>query len=159
MLATTDRVAGGATPGDGIYLAQTSHFEQVGSPKQQFPTQARVETWRTELTALTQTRCREVAQDDLIARHPHIFTPAFFVDPPGAGPPACDTLFLSYAPADVALATWIARRLIAEGYRVWCEDLSLLAGEQRQQTIERVIQTRAIRVLACTRWRPWTTRT
>jgi TIR domain len=84
----------------------------------------------------------------LIARHPHIFTPAFFVDPPGAGPSACDTLFLSYASADVALATWLARRLIAEGYRVWCEDLSLLVGESRQQTIERVIQTRAARVLA-----------
>jgi TIR domain len=84
----------------------------------------------------------------LIARHPHIFTPAFFVDPPGAGPPACDTLFLSYAPADVALATWLARRLIAEGYRVWCENLSLLGGEHRQQTIERLIQTRAFRVLA-----------
>jgi hypothetical protein len=84
----------------------------------------------------------------LIARHPHIFTPAFFVDPPGAGPPACDTLFLSYASADVALATWLARRLIAEGYRVWCEDLSLLVGEPRQQRIERVIQTRAARVLA-----------
>jgi hypothetical protein len=85
----------------------------------------------------------------LLARHPHIFTPAFFVDPPGAGTKGdCDTLFLSYAPVDVALATWLARRLIAEGYRVWCEDISLLPGEQRQQTIERVIQTRAIRVLA-----------
>ena len=84
----------------------------------------------------------------LIARHPHIFTPAFFVDPPSVGPPACDTLFLSYAPDDVALATWLARRLIAEGYRVWCENLSLLAGEHRQQNIERVIQTRAVRVLA-----------
>jgi len=84
----------------------------------------------------------------LIARHPHIFTPAFFVDPPGMGPADCDTLFLSYASADVALATWLARRLIAEGYRVWCEDLSLLGGEPRQQTIERIIQTRATRVLA-----------
>ncbi len=43
----------------------------------------------------------------LIARHPHIFTPAFFVDPPGAGPPTYDTLFLSYAQADVPLATWL----------------------------------------------------
>jgi hypothetical protein len=85
----------------------------------------------------------------LIARHPHIFTPAFFVDPPGAGSTGgCDTLFLSYAQVDVALGTWLARRLIAEGYRVWCEDLSLLPGEQRQETIERVIQTRANRVLA-----------
>ncbi len=84
----------------------------------------------------------------LIARHPHIFTPAFFVDPPGAGPTECDTLFLSYASVDVALATWLARRLIAEGYRVWCEDISLLGGESRQQTIERIIQSRATRVLA-----------
>jgi hypothetical protein len=71
------------------------------------------------------------------------------VDPPGAGATGgCDTLFLSYAPADVALATWLARRLIAEGYRVWCEDISLLPGEQRQQTIESVIHARAARVLA-----------
>jgi TIR domain len=86
----------------------------------------------------------------LIARHPQIFTPAFFLDPP-RGPTdsvACDSLFVSYAPEDVALATWLSRRLIAEGYRVWCESLEILGGSPKQETIERRIQTRSFRLLA-----------
>lgn len=86
----------------------------------------------------------------LMARHPQIFTPAFFVFAPGTPVDSgeCDMLFISYAPADQTLALWLSRRLLADGFRVWCEDISLLGGMNRVQVIEQVIRTRSFRMLA-----------
>jgi len=86
----------------------------------------------------------------LIGRHPQIFTPAFFVYAPGTPVDSgdCDMLFMSYAPADQTLALWLSRRLLAEGFRVWCEDISLLGGMNKAQVTDQVIRTRSFRMLA-----------
>jgi hypothetical protein len=57
-------------------------------------------------------------------------------------------LFISYAMEDWPLAEWLARRLTAEGYRVWCDRFQLLGGESYPKEIDVAIKTRAFRVLA-----------
>src|SRR6185312_16042710 len=50
--------------------------------------------------------------------------------------------------ADEVLATWLARRLMAAGYRPWCRSLSLLAGERAAEVMEGVIRNHSCRVVA-----------
>ena len=40
-----------------------------------------------------------------------------------------DHIFISYATEQSALCDWIARRLAACGYAVWCDRQKLLGGE------------------------------
>jgi hypothetical protein len=85
----------------------------------------------------------------LIPQHPQIFTPAYF--PPiiaGIDPAAQDFVFLDYADADAVLGTWLARKLMASGYRAWCRGLSLLAGDRPSEVMESVIRNNACRVVA-----------
>ena len=85
----------------------------------------------------------------LIGQHPQIFTPAFF--PPiiaGIDPTVQDFVFIDYVDADEVLATWLARRLMATGYRPWCRSLSLLAGERAAEVMEGVIRNHSCRVVA-----------
>jgi hypothetical protein len=85
----------------------------------------------------------------LIGRHPQVFTPAFF--PPiiaGIDPTVQDFVFIDYAEADAVLAVWLARRLMAAGYRPWCRGLSLLAGERPAEVMDRVIRKQSSRVVA-----------
>jgi TIR domain len=86
----------------------------------------------------------------LIGRHSQIFTPAFFLYAPGTELDSgeCDLLFVSYAPVDQSLALWLSRRLLAEGYRIWCEGLSLLGGVKKAEVIEQTIRARTFRLLA-----------
>ena len=42
---------------------------------------------------------------------------------------AQDHLFISYASEDQALAKWLALKLTAAGYRVWCDQFKLLGGK------------------------------
>lgn len=85
----------------------------------------------------------------LIPQHPQIFTPVYF--PPiiaGIDPTAQDFLFLDYADDDAVLGTWLARKLLASGYRAWCRGLSLLAGDRPAEVMENVIRNHACRVVA-----------
>lgn len=59
-----------------------------------------------------------------------------------------DHLFISYAQEDRSLAEWLTRKLTADGYRVWCDRFSLLAGESYPTKIDVAIKDRAFRVLA-----------
>lgn len=57
-------------------------------------------------------------------------------------------LFISYASEDVALATWLARKLAAVGYAVWFDRAKMLGGEPWPQTIDDAIKNRTFRMLA-----------
>ncbi|MBD2302329.1 toll/interleukin-1 receptor domain-containing protein [Nostoc sp. FACHB-190] len=57
-------------------------------------------------------------------------------------------LFISYAPEDLVLADWLAKRLTAEGYLVWCEHLKLLGGEKFPDDIEKAIKNQAFCIVA-----------
>lgn len=53
-----------------------------------------------------------------------------------------DHILVHYAPEDRALAEWLARKLTAEGYLVWCEHLRYLGGERYPENIDDAIQNR-----------------
>ncbi len=57
-------------------------------------------------------------------------------------------LFVSYASEDVALATWLARKLAGLGYAVWFDQAKMLGGEPWPQTIDDAIKNRTFRMLA-----------
>lgn len=59
-----------------------------------------------------------------------------------------DHLFISYAWEDAAFAEWLALKLTAEGYRVWCDRFKLLGGESYPRDIDRAIREQTFRVLA-----------
>ncbi|MEA2162146.1 MAG: hypothetical protein QOK37_273 [Thermoanaerobaculia bacterium] len=59
-----------------------------------------------------------------------------------------DTLFISHAtPEDDEFTRWIALRLAAEGYAVWCDLTKLLGGEAFWSDIETAIRTRSAKML------------
>jgi len=59
-----------------------------------------------------------------------------------------DHLFISYATEDSDFAEWLALRLAAEGYKVWCDRTCLLGGESYPRDIDRAIKERTFRLLA-----------
>ncbi len=62
--------------------------------------------------------------------------------------PPRDHLFISYATQDSALCRWLALRLTAAGYRVWCDQFKLLGGESYPKDIDYAIKERTFRMLA-----------
>lgn len=60
----------------------------------------------------------------------------------------CNHLFISYAPEDRVLADWLAKRLTAEGYLVWCEHLKLLGGERFPEDVEKAIKNQTFCLIA-----------
>jgi hypothetical protein len=61
---------------------------------------------------------------------------------------ARDILFISHAnPEDNDFTLWLALRLAAEGYGVWCDLTKLLGGEAFWSDIERAIRERAVKVI------------
>lgn len=61
---------------------------------------------------------------------------------------ARDHLFINYATEDWALSEWLSLKLLAEGYRVWCDRLKLLGGESYPRDIDVAIKNRTFRVLS-----------
>lgn len=59
-----------------------------------------------------------------------------------------DHLFISYATEDWHLAEWLALKLTAEGYNVWCDRFKLLGGESYPRDIDKAIKEKTFRVLA-----------
>lgn len=62
--------------------------------------------------------------------------------------PRRDHLFISYASEDGAFADWLALKLTAEGYPVWCDRFKLLGGESYPHDIDAAIKERTFRLLA-----------
>jgi hypothetical protein len=59
-----------------------------------------------------------------------------------------DHLFISYATEDWPFVEWLALRLSAEGYQVWCDRMKLLGGESYPKDIDEAIKNRTFRFLA-----------
>lgn len=59
-----------------------------------------------------------------------------------------DHLFISYATEDWEFAQWLALKLTAAGYAVWCDRLKLLGGESYPEDIDAAIRDRTFRFLA-----------
>jgi len=105
--------------------------------------------WPLELYGQERLRVLLTAHPRYVPRHPQIFTPSIVAGVPTADrSQEADHLFLDYAAADEVLALWLARRLIAEGYRVWCRGLSLRGGETGPQVMEEVLRQRSFRALS-----------
>ncbi len=63
-------------------------------------------------------------------------------------PPLRSMIFVSHAnPEDDAFAQWLALRLAAEGYPVWCDVTKLLGGEKFWDDIEEAIRDRTVKFL------------
>lgn len=106
--------------------------------------------WELEIYGLERLRVMLDAQfPQLKASHPQIFPTQFLAG--NVSLPETeqrDHLFISYTPTDTILAEWLTRKLTAEGYLVWCERFKLLGGESYPDDVDRMIQTRACRVIA-----------
>lgn len=59
-----------------------------------------------------------------------------------------ERLFISYATEDWDFVQWLALKLTAEGYAVWCDRLELLGGESYPEDIDNAIRERTFRFLA-----------
>lgn len=104
---------------------------------------------KLKLFHLERLRVLLVKNIHLLAHHPQIFTPSLV-----SGFTAkfdqklVDHLFVSYASDDVALATWLTRKLTAEGYKVWCRHIGLLGEDEYPADIEDALRHRTYSTLA-----------
>ena len=61
-----------------------------------------------------------------------------------------DIVFISKAtPRDDEFALWLAPRLEAAGYKVFCDILSLQPGDRWRREITNTLQNRAVKMLLC----------
>lgn len=101
--------------------------------------------WTLDLFDLERLRTQIAGtQQNLIAQHPSIFTPPFFPQRGGESVALSrDTLLIDHDPADHAMATWLARRLSLAGFRTWCQGTAPLAGEDADETVRKLLDSRA----------------
>lgn len=110
--------------------------------------------WKLEIHGLERLRTLLATNGrSVIPGHPEIFPPAFFAAAvPDIPKDAVDCLVIDSAPDDDAFALWLSRRLLVEGYRVWCTKLAFTGGEAKEVVLERVIQDHGFRLLSvCSR--------
>jgi hypothetical protein len=100
--------------------------------------------WKLDLFDLERLRVQLVGpQHHLLAQHPSIFTPPFFPQRGGQSISVSrDTLLIDHVPQDHALAAWLARRLTLAGFRTWCQGTAPLAGENVDDTVRILNDTR-----------------
>lgn len=104
--------------------------------------------WDLDLYGLE--RLRITLTSELIARHPSIFTPPFFSHSGGLVFSLCrDHVIIDFVEEaeDKAFGAWLARRLTLAGYNTWCHSLAPTAGSSIQETIEKLIESRAFHYL------------
>lgn len=80
--------------------------------------------------------------------HPQIFPPEFLLVQGKVVSESQNHLFLSFGPEDRIFAEWLARKLTAEGYLVWCESYKLLGGERYPNDVNTAIKTSTVRMIA-----------
>lgn len=105
--------------------------------------------WRLDLFDIERLRANLVGkQRHLIAQHPSIFTPPFFPQRGGVSlTGAHDILVIDHVDSDHAVATWLARRLSLAGHQTWCRGTAPLVGEDPDETIRQLQETRAAQYL------------
>ncbi len=105
--------------------------------------------WTLDLFDIERLRVQLVGpQRHLIAQHSSIFTPPFFPQSGGQSIAECpDSLLIDHAIADRAVAVWLAQRLSLAGFRTWCHGAAPLAGENVDDSVRKLIESRAIQYL------------
>lgn len=105
--------------------------------------------WKLDLFDIERLRVQLVGpQRHLVAQHPGIFTPMFFLQAGGQTlSESKDTILIDHVDADHALATWLSRRLTIAGYRTWCRGTAPLAGEDPDDSVRKLMELRAIQYL------------
>lgn len=105
--------------------------------------------WTLDLYGLERLRILLGVHRAVIANHPSILCPPFF---PRAGGvtivESYDYLIIDYADSDETLATFLARRLTVEGYRVWCRSIAPVGGSSLNETLDTLVRHRAFRLLS-----------
>lgn len=87
-------------------------------------------------------------QRHLVAQHPSIFCPPFFPQKAGLSiSPSFDTIVIDHVAADHALASWLAKRLVLNGFQTWCSGTAPLAGETVDESIRALVDKRASQYL------------
>ena len=106
--------------------------------------------WPLELYSLERLRnLLDVQFPNVKSIHPQIFPPEFLaIEAQMKRTEQRDHILISYAPEDTVLAEWLARKLTAEGYLVWCERFKSLGGENYPEDVDDAIQRRASCVIA-----------
>jgi hypothetical protein len=106
--------------------------------------------WSLELYGLERLRILlEVRFPNIQSNHPQIFPPDFLaIQAKARQSEVRDHLLISYARNDTPVAEWLARKLIAEGYRVWCDRFPSLGEDNYPDDVEAAIHTRVARVVA-----------
>lgn len=101
--------------------------------------------WKLDLFDVERMRVQLAGpQRHLLAQHPSIFTPPFFPRRGGQSIAAShDTILIDHVPADHAAAAWLARRLTLAGYRTWCQGTAPVQGENVDDTVRQLIESRA----------------
>jgi hypothetical protein len=101
--------------------------------------------WTLDLFDLERVRVQLAGpQRHLVAQHPAIFTPPFFPQRGGQSVAVSrDTILIDHVPANEALAAWLARRLSLAGHRTWCRGTAPLVGENADETVRTLLETRA----------------
>ncbi|MEW6030229.1 MAG: toll/interleukin-1 receptor domain-containing protein [Chloroflexota bacterium] len=89
----------------------------------------------------------EVEHPEILARYPQIFPPNF-LSISKSQQEGRKYIFISYAEQDWGLADWLSRKLISEGFFVWCERLKLLGGEEYPRNIDEALNSKTFRVIA-----------
>jgi len=117
--------------------------EAIGSINEQYK-------WGLELYSLERLRnLLDTQFPHIKVNHPQIFPPEFLaIQAQMKRVEQRDYLFISYVPEDTILAEWLARKLTAEGYLVWCECLGSLSGEKYPDDIDDAIQRHVSHVIA-----------
>lgn len=105
--------------------------------------------WKLDLYGLERLRVLLDAQHlHVKENHPSIFPPHFFCPPVQAGGPVREHVLISYSPEGRVFAGWLTQRLLAEGYKVWCEQFAVLGGDYYPDEIDQAIEEQASCVLA-----------
>jgi len=90
----------------------------------------------------------DVEHPQIKPNHPSIFPPDLLALAERRESSSGDHLFISFAPPDYALAEWLTRRLIAEGYRVWYERFQAVGGENYPENVDDAIRLQTFRAIA-----------
>lgn len=116
--------------------------EAIASIKQQYG-------WDLELFGLERFRILlDVKHPEIRANHPNLFPPGIYRAAEELGKIKGRYLYINCALEDVVFAKWLAQKLTAEGYQIWCEHFNSLSGEDEGADIQDIIKNHAFRVIA-----------
>jgi TIR domain len=98
--------------------------------------------WKLEIYGSERLRVLlDIKHSQIKKIHPSIFPPEFLTAQEQIGKISDrEHIFISYAPEDRVIVDWLVRKLTAEGYRIWCEQLDFVVGEKFPVDIHNAIQ-------------------